>query len=307
MVQRVLAKHGEVATVSEPWFLLPVVYSLKSEGVYTQYSHESLRTAIDDYCAALPNGREDYHAAIREFALGLYEKAAGKPVRYFLDKTPRYHLIVREIMEIFPGAKYIFLWRNPLAIAASIMETFRQGRWNLYLAKMDLYEGLANLIEAWQTHSQGACAVKYEDLIAKGEPEWRNVFQYLGLDFRPELISTLADSKLQGRLGDPTGPTLYQSVSKEPLEKWKATLNNPIRKAWCRKYIRWIGKERLAVMGYDYAEMLAEIKSVPTSGRLVFSDAARIVYGNIGCLLEPQAMRYKLRNLAKWHRVYGHS
>jgi hypothetical protein len=28
----------------------------------------------------------------------------------------------------------------------------------------------------------------------------------------------------------------------------------PLRQAWCRRYLRWLGAERLALMGYDHDE-----------------------------------------------------
>ena len=32
---------------------------------------------------------------------------------------------------MFPDAKVIFLWRNPLAVVASIVETWTKGKWNV--------------------------------------------------------------------------------------------------------------------------------------------------------------------------------
>src|SRR5665213_3086127 len=42
LLQRVLAAHPEVATVSEPWLLLPFVYSMRTEGVIADYVHPLL-------------------------------------------------------------------------------------------------------------------------------------------------------------------------------------------------------------------------------------------------------------------------
>ena len=74
--QRILAAHGGIATTSEPWILLPYLYTLRENGIYAEYNHRSLILAIEDFYEALPGGREDYVAEIREFVLRLYDKAS---------------------------------------------------------------------------------------------------------------------------------------------------------------------------------------------------------------------------------------
>jgi hypothetical protein len=140
LVQRVIAAHNDVATVSEPWILLPYLYTLRSRGVTAEYEHELMVTAIEDFCRELPAEEEDYRAELRNFVLRLYEKAAGREARYFLDKSPPYCLIAEEIMRLFPSGKFVFLWRNPLSIIASIIETWKQ--WHPTMFRSDLFIGL---------------------------------------------------------------------------------------------------------------------------------------------------------------------
>ena len=149
LIQRLLASHQDVATVSEPWILLPYLYTLKSHGVYAEYDQRLLITAIKDFCREMPNGKADYLAEMRSYVLRLYETAAGGPYQYFLDKTPRYHLVADKIFELFPDAKYIFLWRNPLAVVASIAQSFSGAKWSLHRNKVDLFTGLENLVSAY--------------------------------------------------------------------------------------------------------------------------------------------------------------
>ncbi len=59
----------------------------------------------------------------------------------------------------------------------------------------------------------------------------------------------------------------------------EAHLDQPICKAWWRRYLRWIGAERLAFMGYDFRELLAEPSFVPTSLRWLGLDMRNIGYG----------------------------
>jgi Sulfotransferase family len=123
LVRRVIAAHNGVATVSEPWIPLPYLCALRSRGVRAEYEHGLMLTAIEDFCRELPAEEEDYRAELRSFVLRLYEKAADGEARSFLDKSPPYCLIAEEIMRLFPSGKFVFLWRNPLSIVASIIET----------------------------------------------------------------------------------------------------------------------------------------------------------------------------------------
>jgi hypothetical protein len=273
-VQRVLGAHPEIRTTAEPWMLLPLLYSLRSRGIYTEYGQSSAALAIEDFCARLPTGEADYRAAIRTFALELYAKAGGGEGRYFLDKTPRYHLVVEEIIALFPEAKLVFLWRHPLAVVASIIHSFGHGRWNLQDYGIDLYSGLASLIEASHRHRERSFAVRYEDLVAQPDQTWPRLFAHLGLEYDRGMLTRFTEVSVTGRVGDQIGTRAYLEPSTEPLDKWRGVLTNPLRKAWCRRYLRWLGKERLAVMGYDLAALEAELASVPGDWRRLGPDLA---------------------------------
>lgn len=255
LVQRVIGTHPDVHTVSEPWLLLPLVYSLRTRGARAEYWHESSAEAIADFCKQLPRGQDDYDDALRDFALRLYGEAAGD-ARYFLDKTPHYHLIAEEVMRLFPGGRFVFLWRNPLAVIASLVDTFRAGRWQPDYFRLDLERGVAGLVDAWNASDGRACQVQYERLVgASGEDEWRRLFAYLDLDFDPAVLTDFGDVRLTGRYGDPTGVHRYAGLSSEPLEKWRSTVSGPVRAGWCRAYLRRVGPERLEAMGYDAARL----------------------------------------------------
>jgi len=302
----VLATHQEIETASEPWILLPLIYSRKMHGIYTEYSHLQAKKGIDDFCTGMPHGVADYSAELREFVLRLYSRRAASSARYFLDKTPRYHLICEEIGQLFPEARFIFLWRNPLAVIASMIETWGRGHWNLYYFEADLFDGLENLVAACKSYGRMACSVKYEDLVGSREP-WERLFEYLDLEFDESQLGAFTGVSLAGRLGDPTGQKNYTSFSTEPLDKWKHVLSTPTRKYWCRKYLHQLGAERLAFMGYDMDTLLEELRSVPLSYRLIPSDLLCMLFGMAFRLFEPLIARDKWFRFRKRKRIYSHS
>ena len=83
----------------------------------------------------------------------LYSQAAEDGASYFLDKTPPYAHFLPELARTFPEAKFIALWRNPLAVVASIVETFCGGRWEPDRYPLSLYAALAALVDSTQTAS----------------------------------------------------------------------------------------------------------------------------------------------------------
>jgi Sulfotransferase family len=263
LVQRIIGAHESVATASEPWLLLPHAYTLRRQGVDAEYVHPLLVTAIEDFCDGLPGGGDDYLDELRGFVLRLYEKAAGEGAAYFLDKTPPYCLVADEIMRLFPEGKFVFLWRNPLSVVASMIETW--GPWYPTFMSSDLFIGLPRLIATYEANRDRVHAARFEDLTGGNETPWRELTGYLGIEFEPETLASFAKVELGGRMGDPTGRTKYSTLSTEPQQKWKGTLANPLRREWCRRYLRFLGSERLATMGYDLDKVVAEVDCQPTS------------------------------------------
>jgi len=258
--------------------LLPFIYTLRERGVSAEYGHPLAHMALKDFFLELPNGKQDYMSAIGTAMRELYQKASKKEdARYFLDKTPRYALIADEIINIFPDGKFIFLWRNPLAIIASMIETWGEGKWNIPWYRVDLYDGLANLIDAYQAHTDKVLAIRYENFLQSPEAELSRIAEYLGLDIDPVILKKYSQVSFKGNLGDPTGTRDYKEVDTAPLEKWKAVINNPLRKSWCRGYLHWLGAERLKVMGYDLNDLLRDLDSTPMTARYLFSDVVRFL------------------------------
>jgi hypothetical protein len=278
LLQRMLATHPEVATASEPWLLLPQLYALRERGAAAEYGHRTAARAISDFADSLPGGRDDYLAEVRRSALALYERAAGDAA-WFLDKTPRYHLVVDEIMALFPDARFVFLWRNPLAVAASMIESFGRGHWNLDRYEVDLHGGLERLVAAHERRDARAVAVRFEDVVADPAGATRPVFELLGLDPADASAAAFAGTDLNGRMGDRTGTAAYSEISGEPVDRWRATMANPLRKRWCATYLRALGPELLASMGYDLDHLAGEVAGMHTRPAGLASDVARRVHG----------------------------
>ncbi len=307
LTQRILATHPDVATASEPWILLPFLYMRIRGGIYAEYAHRIAYKAIEDFCAGLPGGPEDFLHEIRELALRLYKARARKGASYFIDKTPRYHVVSREIVKLFPDAKFVFLWRNPLAIISSMIETWGAGHWNIYEFEFDLFDGLEGLVGACRQAGPRAFSVQFEDLVDEKSDAREQMFRELGLTFDAERTGQFSTVQLTGRMGDHSGSGRYVKLSEEPVQSWKHTLGSPIRKMWCRRYLRWIGKERLAVMGYDLDSLVKELDGTPVRISTIPSDILRMAFGLLVRTFEPWIVRDKLTRLGRGARLHAYS
>jgi hypothetical protein len=298
LVQRIIAAHDGIATASEPWLLLPHAYTLRPQGVDAEYVHPLLVTAIEDFAATLPEGGDDYVEELRRFALRLYEKAAGPEDAYFLDKSPPYCLIAEEIVQLFPDGKFVFLWRNPLSVIASLIDTW--GPWRPTFMSSDLFIGLPRLTDAYEAHRGEVHVARFEDLSAPDEDAWRSLMAYLELEFEPRTLTDFAKVELPGRMGDPTGRKRYQALSSEPGQKWRKTLASPLRREWCRRYLRFLGRERLALMGYDLDELLADLDSLPRCTDSLGTDIWEAVKD---VAKEPVRVRTRTRRIGSPHII----
>lgn len=284
LVQRVLAAHRGVATASEPWLLLPLLGTQRADLPQAGSWQRVSAHAIGDFAGQLPGGQSDLDAALREAALTLYRGAAGPEATHFLDKTPGYSLIVDDIARVFPEGVLLFLWRNPLGVLSSIVETLDGGRFRPSAQSLTLFDGPARMVAAAQRLGSRAVAVRYEDLVSGDPDAWRPLTDAMGVPLEPDALRAFTDVRLSGAMGDPTGVHRYNELSTEPLRKWQATLGNPVRRAWARRWLRWLGRERLAVMGYELDDLLRTLDGLAAASFGDAADIARDVAGLTGSM-----------------------
>lgn len=263
LLQRVLMSHSRISSTAEPWLLLPLVGMLKEQGTLSIYSHRTSQAALTDLTGHLRGGRAQYDHLLREFVCSLYDSASREGSVYFLDKTPRYYQIIPEIAALFPEAKFIFLFRNPLHVYASIVTTWGHGTLRrLFYNTMDLEEGPDLLAQGYAQLKDCACALNYEDFVLQPEQELRRVLRYLGLDEEEGMLSRFAGQRPGGRFGDPTGAQEYSTVATASLDKWQSVFNNRFRQRLVKNYILRMPESTLALQGYDKQDILKNINEI---------------------------------------------
>lgn len=263
LLQRVLMGHNEIASVAEPWLLLPQVYALKEEGSLSEYSSMTSYYGISDFVENLPNKKTDYINALRSFTTELYSKQCKKGEKYFLDKTPRYYLIIDEVLELFPNAKFIFLFRNPIHVYASVVNTWGGKRFRkLYSTYYDIIDGSKLLSAGYERHKEKSISLNYENFVKDPNLELRKIGKYLDIDFDDTILKQFSGQDTKGALGDPTGVHLYASISSEGLDKWKDTFNSFVRKKYALSLLGKIDENDLAIQNYDKKQLVESVKNL---------------------------------------------
>lgn len=145
-----------------------------------------IRTATSEFLDRIE--RPAVYRAIADAAYARYLATAGK--RLFIDKTPRYWMVLEFLESVYPSAPRILLMRNPYAIAASLKST-----WGIPIQSASCPSAI------------GSCLAD----IARGQPT-------------PAIASTIADlvlglPALAAQRGHPyTRPVQYELLVTRPDE-----------------------------------------------------------------------------------------
>ncbi len=258
LLQRILGGHPDIHTTAEPWIMLHPLYALKDSGLAAEFDAGLARQGTADFIAQAPEGRTLYIEALQQMGGTLYNRILevnGK--RFFVDKTPRYYLIIDELKCVFPEAKFIILLRNPLAVLSSTLKTWFQNDPACLMKSpnyMDVFKGPACLVEGMRHLNSRAIVLRYEHLVAAPEQQVGDVCRKIGLTFHPEMLTYGNKPKPKGRFGDAVGIVKHDKAVPDYVEQWVENLNRPELMAFSFQYLETLGSEIFNQMGYPYRE-----------------------------------------------------
>ncbi len=160
----------------------------------------------------------------------------------FLEKTPKNALRIPFILEVFPDAQFIFLYRDACQNMSSLLETWRSGRWvtyprlpnwpqdkpwsHLLIPGWRQLKGssLAEIVaQQWLVTNQTIiddlrelpqerwCSIEYDTLLADTAGQLRRLCQFADVVFGP---------RLQQIAANPLKPSKY-TLSAPQKDKWK--------------------------------------------------------------------------------------
>lgn len=266
LLQRVLGGHPEVGVSSEPWLLLHPAYGRRSEGILTDYDADWAALAVNEFLQHYTDGDDAYDDGVRAFARSIYGNAMRHAGAHrFVDKTPRYVMIMDDLLRWFPEAKFVFLLRNPLAVLASIVNTqIQHDLTALERFRNELLRGPQALAAGIARLGERAIVMRYEQFVAEPERELGALCAQLGLEYRADMLD-YRDTRIRGTMQDRTGTAEHHRPAAGRESGWRQLLNDPQQLEFARGYLRALGSEPFTALGYEFAPLEEAVQTAAQS------------------------------------------
>lgn len=294
LLQKMLSVSPDVASSSESWIMLPFWGMRQVKAGRSVYFHHTAANAISDFIGNITDGEVAYTRAVGAFARPLYEAAAGgKPV--FLDKTPRYYLMLPLLRRALPESQCVVLLRNPLAVLASICETFNRGRFIWFEYWLDWLDGHRCLAQAVREAGAHQHVVRYEDLVTSPMEVLPRVCDSLRIQYCDNMISNYRATQLRGRMGDPTGIAQYKAVSGASVDKWQDFFDTTYRRKVAKKMLSMLDPEDLETLGYPLPALVAALDSRPPRRGFDLRSRIDVATGTIAHAVDFRYLQARLR------------
>lgn len=259
LLQRLLMGHPSIDSCGEPWLVLPLVYMLEQEGVLADYGHRSAVCSMRQFVDGLPSGEEDFWRHAGTFLSALYSGRASSSATHFVDKTPRYYKILKQLRSIYPAAPIILLLRNPLSVYASMLNFVKGDLRYMPMWRSDWREGHDRIASALSVDENSYHVVRYESLLSETDASMSRLMQALGLSYDSRQSEQLSAQRLER--GDPTGVHQYKQVDTSPLSSWKISIDTLTKKRMALHWLQELPEQVWKTLGYDKERTIAELQN----------------------------------------------
>lgn len=120
------------------------------------------------------------------------------------EQTPRYLFVTEALLQAFPEARFIHIYRDPRAVLLSQKNRWRRGflaekrmpliwimrSWSNYHPYLTSRVWAASMKQADRLRSEARfIEVSYEDLLKAPEPSLRQLCDHVGITFEPEMLA----------------------------------------------------------------------------------------------------------------------
>jgi tetratricopeptide (TPR) repeat protein len=144
-----------------------------------------------------------------------------------VDKMPLNMLAAPYLYSLFPGARFIFARRHPCdAVLSCFMQGFAMNdSMACFLDIRMAAEYYDAAMRLWTRSKEvlpiQVCTIVYEELIADPEASLKPLIDFLGLDWRGELLDHRSTAKARAAIGTPSFNQVTQPLTRAPSGRWK--------------------------------------------------------------------------------------
>jgi glycosyltransferase involved in cell wall biosynthesis len=191
LLQRIIESSQYIESTGEPWFALPILCSYDQEIIESLYDQKTLNAARSAFLNETGITDEIYHRAEASYLHSIYSEISNNTkAPYYLDKTPRYALVVDKLYQRMPNSKYIILQRNPLSVINSYCSTWAKNNLQRVAKNKffmnDFKRGFINLINFADKHkvNPNVLVVNLEELTRDPEKVKKKLDSFLGVSVK---------------------------------------------------------------------------------------------------------------------------
>ena len=233
--------------------MLAPVLTMRENFIQASYDHENAISGTKFFIEDLPYGQKTYWETIGAAYASLYQQVLEpRDESIYLDKTPRYYLIIEELKNLFPSSRQLILVRNPIAILASVCDTWCRGDLNrLSFYKSDLLKGSACIFDAIRNLNSNQVVVRYEELVSEPKRLVNSLYDWIGIGRTETSGSYSAKDINTWKFGDKKEISRNRTTKPERATAWKEHLLDSQFWRLANDYIEIIGDEALHTLGYE--------------------------------------------------------
>ncbi len=201
LVQRILLSHPEITGGPEFDYIPEIsrlykklIISFHEERINKVTSIENIKFSFENFIGNL-----------------LQELDPHSEFKYLSEKTPDNVHVFNYLHELSSKYKFIFVYRNPLDILASMNEVRQKmiikkikykntALKNVITACRNIHNSLNTGFEISGKHPERICKIKYEDIINNEQKEAEKLFRFLNIENIQQKDDILSQSKLNDKL-----------------------------------------------------------------------------------------------------------
>ena len=172
--------------------------------------------------ARLLADRNRNFASIFSTVMAVYCESVGR-FRWG-EKTPGHYLHISELLEFYPDARIVVIFRDPRDVCASLLRVPFGNRYVTFHAKR-----WKTCFEIWQKHAnnENVSMLRYEDLVNEPDATVATLCNFLGESFEPAMITRencSAPNLREGWGKEHVEQAARAAVNRNAVGKWKQQL-----------------------------------------------------------------------------------
>ncbi len=229
---------------------------------------EAVARYLIDFARQYPPGEHVSGLDLYLHAMRFLAEAQGKT--RWAQKATSHIFYVEQILTVVPGAKLVYLARNPFDIAASIKRRGHPGQF--FRMTWGWNRGMRRALRYQERHPENFLLVRYEDLVSLPETTMKRICAFAGVSFVSECLdiphvnpSEAPYALVSGATGIRTSRLFYYRNVLDPSE---------------RTAIRWfVARDAFRSLFPELAEQEAQlsVRDVPTVAKYILSGLTLLI------------------------------